>query len=514
MIEKYVSVFNQVNAMNKTISHYLYTFFIGLFFLVSCKDDENSSTTRTLQISSQGENIYSVTLEAIAHDTTFKIESTSDWTYQLDFLGDEKDWITIEPLEEAVRAQCQKNTTLHERKARLLLKNEENLEFTFNITQKSGEPHIQVTIGKRLNLSSIAGDTTIAVHASKGWTASIVSGNNNIVSHIQKLADDTKLKVTYTANTTSVQRNALMQISVADLTYDIEVVQSPRTFTVSPSTLAFSCKFTVRKQVTVAPSGLKWSVHNPVDWIDVRYILPDNILIAVADNNLSTSRSATLTVTVGHSKQTITINQAVGCPGGPPTLSISDVQVAGSSTDFYFIGHLTNWCFGNTDYNGDNLTATASESWIRPHIPSRGRICVKLDINPTINDRTAVLTFQLNGTESFSTEMLTKTFTVKQGGAEFTVDGSILLTPFRIPAADSGTRNFKLVARNMRTIRAIELGGSGAVSWADVSYNQGTKMLTVTYRSSVGATDSNRPLRIYLFIGSVPRGAFHLIRRY
>ena len=227
---------------------------------------------------------------------------------------------------------------------------------------------------------------TVNNDATTWLTVSPVSGSKNGA-----------VTVTADANSQKSQREATITVTAGDKVRTINVTQEGEALSVSVTSLSFPA-YRDERYIAVT-SNINWSVSSSnEEWLWIFYIsYPDTVVVVALDNPYALQREATITVSGGDLKQTISVTQS----GADAFLSVH-------TSDNYTTEPVENIIFESANIlpktlyidSNTNWDVSSSESWLTVSPTSgtnRQTVEVNAETNTSTSPRTATLTFSGSG---------------------------------------------------------------------------------------------------------------------
>ncbi|KAA6345073.1 hypothetical protein EZS27_007339 [termite gut metagenome] len=300
-----------------------------LFLGMGCSS-ESEDPEPFLRIS--GEN-QTVNLLAEGSSQTIAVETnTSDWTISVN-----GNWCTATKEGESIVISAGKNDSEDSRSATVTA-SVGNIKVTITVTQagtKSTDPYLRISdTDKSIALSADGSSKTIAVDASTSdWTVSA----SNTWCAVKK--EGTNIVISAGKNDGESSRSTTVTASLGDIKVTITVTQAGTKSTDpylrisdADKSIALSADGS-SKTIAVDASTSDWTVSASDSWCTVKKE-GTNIVITAGKNDGTSSRSATVTASLGSINVSITVTQAA--PSGQiPIVAWTKVDIGPSSGGSY-----------------------------------------------------------------------------------------------------------------------------------------------------------------------------------
>lgn len=231
-----------------------------------------------------------------------KVTSNSSWMY-----GNCPSWIKLTKTSQTkLTVDCDFNDSGYERKAEIMIKNEDDVRKKIRIIQECSQLRVDKALVELPGNSEAS--SQITVDCTEDW---YVEGQNAVWFSLKK---NTKgIMVSSKENpSTSVREGAFVIKTSNGATQQITVKQTGSDpWLEVPSSV--SVGWNEVKHIIVVNSNVKdWSVKvTKGDWCSVAKLNDDEVVLNTTENNLDSSRTAELQITAGNIKRTVIVTQRV-----------------------------------------------------------------------------------------------------------------------------------------------------------------------------------------------------------
>ena len=444
-----------------------------LLFLGCSKD--NPPALVSIGVSQDGEEVLEITISSIAIEQEFDVKAQGGvWD-----LKEEIEWLEATKIsEEKLNIKVEENVTHQDRsgKVTLLL---ENVEREIRVIQKAA-PTLTIS-STDIDLPFYRGNITLDITTSEGeWTAERKNADDTWITNLERLEDNTQLKISYASNSEASIRTAILVVRIQNLSISEEITLNQNqvaTLTILPDESIMGLPSSMGEvTLDVTASEGEWVVErkNAGDtWITNLEILEGNtkLKISYASNSETSVRTAILVVKIEDSdvSEEITVVQM------GQFLSISKLMHTAPSDEGYVtLDVITH----------PNATWTASkqpgDTWITnlEDVDSNNNMLkITYNANDQMSQRTAVITITVAEfmVGSMTINSFTSDITLTQMGNLLRISESMPTVP-----ADAGNITLDMTVHAGTTWTASKQpGDTWITNLEDVDSNN--NMLKITY---------------------------------
>jgi hypothetical protein len=396
----------------------------------------------------------------VAGSTMFSIASNISWNVTVSV-----EWLSVSPMSGSnnatLSALFSANPVTEPRSATITVTGS-GLTRQVTVVQDAAD-YLMVDPASR-SVANFTGSTTYSVTANIKWRA---TPDVDWVTLIPAASDgDNTLHASYTANSATSTRTAIISITGAGITRTVRLEQAgtPTQLTVSTSALSFA--YGAGTSSFAIGSNTSWSVSDDASWLTTS---PSsgannaNVTVTVAANSSTSARIGTITISGGELTRTITVTQSAA----PTALMVSSTTLAfgsGSGSTSLSVSANVSW------------SVSDDAAWITlSPISGSGdaTVTVSVTANPLASSRTGYMTISGGG--------ITRTVSITQSGEAATLS----VTPGSLSFGSDSSSNSITVNSN------VSWSASEDASWIFVSPGNGTANSIVTI--SVSANRSITP---------------------
>jgi|GEM_PF-1956626 len=320
---------------------------------------------------------------------------------------------------------------------------------------------------------ALANGSTASFNVNSNISWSVVSSQSWLSVSPENGSGNGTVTVTAEANPTASARTAIVTISGSGVTSQtVTVTQLAGAATLSVSTNSLNVASANGSTATFnVTSNISWTAASDQSWLTVN---PANgtgngtVTVTAQANSTATTCTATVTVSgSGVTSQTITVTQAAGAATLSVSTSTLSVASANGSTSSFNVTSNTSW------------SATCNQTWLTLNPlsgSSNGAVTITAEANPSVSERTAIITVSASGVAS-------QTITVTQitGNAILSVSSNTL----DILAAEGSTATFNIISNVSWSVVSDQ-------TWLAVNVALGSGNGSVTLTSAKNETTEER----------------------
>ena len=430
---------------------------------------EQQGTDKTLIVSSNSFN-----MAASAGSNSFTVTSNQSWT-----VSSNQTWCTVNPTSGtnngSVTFTLAENTTTSLRIAVISVSGG-GITQQITVTQQATIIPVLSVSSETISVAVAAGSGTVEVTSNQNWT--VASNQTWCTVSPQSGANDGTINFSYSANTSTSIRTAILTLTAGSLTKQVTIEQQGTDNTLLVSSNSFDMSASAGNNSFTITSNQSWTVASNQTWCTVSPVSGSNngaVSFTVAENTETSSRIAIITVTAGTLSQQVTVTQQAAAP----FLNVSSEKYTLAATA------------GNGTVNitsNQNWTVESNQSWctVTPSSGSNnGTINFTITANETTSERTALITI--------TTGSLTKQVTIEQQAADKTL--LVSSNTFTMPAS-AGNNNFTITSNQNWSVASNQ-------NWCTVSPTSGSNNGAVTFTLLANTTTSSRVAVITVTAGTL-----------